>query len=376
MRISKVHWTRVFPCLQLLQSASMSYSVRVLVPSYLLLVVSWFVTWQIAGAFSKTEWNRQSAVNTPVLAGFPWRSLPTSSTEFSADSRSVRLFSSDVIMPPWISLGPVHSTVVAIRSLLAATTNDATGDFPRMAWFLILPMNLLLIGFAGTAVARSASRRICLHERCGPIRAAAYALRRWRAILVSTGLACGIVTGFQLATVLAVWTASIPFPGEWIAAICWPGFWLMSVLTVLAAVFCGSGWMLSLAAIGTDECTGSDALSRGINYVLSHKIVTAGYAFGLGLIMFVMKGLVLTVVEAGLSVLGNLDPRLTERKPQITDQISDLPQSSIAAWQTAVHLIPDAVALGVFLSGTTIAYLLLRQKEDGIKLTETSGSGF
>ena len=42
--------------------------------------------------------------------------------------------------------------------------------------------------------------------------------------------------------------------------------------------------MLSLAAVATDDCVGADALSRGINYVLSHKLKTLA---GFGVLTFV-----------------------------------------------------------------------------------------
>ena len=135
---------------------------------------------------------------------------------------------------------------------------------------------LVLLTF-GVAIARSAATEFCIHSRTGAVSALRFSFQHFTAGLVSTLLTAGIVAAPLLIVFVTGWMAEFVPVGSWLVVICWPILFLLGVVSVVATVVCLPGWMLSLAAIGTDQCSGADALSRGINYVLSHKLLTAFY---------------------------------------------------------------------------------------------------
>ena len=55
-------------------------------------------------------------------------------------------------------------------------------------------------------------------------------------------------------------------------------------------------------------------------------------------------------------------------------QTNEISSTILSGWMTAAQQIPQAVHLGVFLSGMTIVYVLLRQVEDGVHLREIDGA--
>ena len=137
---------------------------------------------------------------------------------------------------------------------------------------------------------------------------------------------------------------------------------MLSVLTVVASIVCAIAWLLSLGAIGTDQCAGSDAMSRGISYVLSHKVYSAAVCFASILISSFAMLLTQWGITTGLALV------------ESTIRESGSVASELKDFSTVLLIVfPNAVQLGVLLSAMTIAYLLLRQKEDAIHLQELDG---
>ena len=206
---------------------------------------------------------------------------------------------------------------------------------------------MLAIGFCGVAAVRSAGCRFCTGTGSGLIASLRYSLQNWQAILVSA-LLSGILLGL-LGVAFRVFC--------WVGAMIHPSMTAVtSLLCVLGCVVLGMGWLLSLAAIAIDRCDGAEALSRGICYVLSRWQRILIYAAGCCMILW-MSDLVVSVVIANANglisaMLGKAD--------------------SVRA-RTSLHLFREAILVSIFFCETAIAYVLLRNVEDGVSLREIDG---
>ena len=186
-------------------------------------------------------------------------------------------------------------------------------------------------------------------------------MRSTRPILVSTALGIGLIAVTRLLLILFVQFIRLTGLGDVLhnpmlfVACC---FGLLSCLTFVVIAF---AWGVSLAAIGTDRCDGSDAISRGINYVLSQRLRTALY-FGCVL-------LILWIVGELAGFLGDGAAGLV--------YVTLPPSGDVAALQNqltqTVVVLVDAFRFGMLFCGLTLAYLLLREHEDGIRITELDG---
>ena len=150
--------------------------------------------------------------------------------------------------------------------------------------------------------------------------------------------------------------------------------YLLSLAVLLVAGAMSIGWSVSIGAIGTDDCDGADALSRGVNYFLSHKLVTFCYLHLIVLASVVAKlfGWVLWLGSSSL-----LDARMPQVAAQLrtpTTPTTTLGTALLHRTHDALQHLPDCFQLAAFLSGLTLMYVLLRQKEDAVNITEIDGS--
>ena len=325
VKVDRVEWLRLFPGLSLLQAARLGFRVRVLVSASLCLMV--FAARQniaeVLGDFSPPpaqQWN---------VNGIGAQQLPR----------------------------PVEAVVVGATQILAAGILNSRWEFVSVTW------SGLVLTIFGIAVSRSAATEYCIHSRTGAFAAMQFSFRQFTAGLVSTVLAASIVLVPLLIVSVAGWVMNFGSAAAWLVEICWPVVFLFGTLSVVVTIVCLIGWMLSLAAIGTDQCSGADALSRGINYVLSHKLLTTVYLIAVVMVSSVATHLAQWLVESGISVTS----------AQIGQNAAGT-SAILSVWMTSIQQIPHAVHLGVFLSGITIMYVLLRESEDGVHLREIDGA--
>ena len=325
VKVNRVEWLRLFPGLSLLQAARLGFRVRVLVPACLCLLV------------------------------------------FAA-RRNIADIVFDVAPPPqqlWIVFGteaqplpgPIEAVVIGATRFLAWGILNNPWEFVSVIW-----SGFVLMAF-GVAVSRSAATEFCIHSRTGVFAAMRFSFQHFTAALVSTLLAASLVIASLLIIFIAGWVMDFGSAGAWLVAISWPVIFLSGVLSVVVTIVCLIGWMLSLAAIGTDQCSGADALSRGINYVLSHKLWTTLYMLAVVVVSSVATRLAHWFIEAGTSVVYAR-----------VDQNEVDSSTVFSLWMAAIQQLPHAVHLGVFLSGMTIMYVLLRETEDGVDLREIDGA--
>jgi hypothetical protein len=202
----------------------------------------------------------------------------------------------------------------------------------------------------------------------GALRAVVTTVKRLPAALMGTGLAFVLVwlpwsllygTGRFLT-----WTGTaslLPAPTEFF-------LWLLSFGCCLWTIVVPVSWMLSLAAIAVDDCHGTDALSRGISYTLSHRLQCLIFV-GLTLLFMLVFGEVLTIfADAATDVAQRffsdrdliMVTTLIHGRDIVDQTVSGRTASTVVA----------AYRLGVILCGSTISYVLLRYREDGISVRE------
>jgi len=325
VKVNRVEWFRLFPGLSLLQAARLGFRVRVLVPACLCLLV-----------FAA----RPDSSRLPV-DGAPTAPLIRIAMQFLPE--------------------PVDAVVVgATLFLLSGIHNNAT-EILSFIW-----SGFVLVTF-GVAVSRSAATEFCLHSRTGAFSAMHFSFRHFAAGLVSTLLTAGLISVPLLVISVAGWAAEFATAGSWLVAICWPLIFLFGLLSVVVTVVCIPGWMLSLAAIGTDQCSGADALSRGINYVLSHKLLTAVYLLVVVVLSNAATMLAQWLIDVSMLVVCG-------RVSESFDHNNEFLSGILSGWMSGVQQLPQAAQLGVFLSGITIMYVLLRETEDGVHLREIDGA--
>lgn len=325
--VERIDVLKTLPAIHLLQSLRMSFRLRILLPC-LVGTACWLIVGEISG-------------------------LHALSDEMSSRWTDVR--------------SPIFHCVTVSGMLL-------TNSHPDLFFSLLasLLLDAIVIAFVGTAVARATATEFCTATRVGAIAGIRFSSQRALAWLLSTGLAAAIVTALMAAICCAAWLASLGAAGTTIVSLLWPLVFLMAVLTALTAIVCGFSWLLSLAAIGTDQCSGSDALSRGINYVLSHKLTSAIYLALTVLLAWIAYGTTKSILAAGEQLLRNRLPAEFFKADTVGDTIG---QQALFYWNRLLtELLPDAVHLGAFLSAITLTYILLRKAEDAVQIREIDGA--
>lgn len=325
--VERIDLRKTFPVLHLLQALRLGFRIRVLLPC-LIAVGCWLFVGDISGLH-------------PLCDAMPSRLTDVRSPVFHAATITSRLLTNS------------HPDLL----------------FPLLVSLLL---DVMVIAFVGTAVAKATAAEFCTSTRVGGIAAVRFSLTHRFGWLLSTALAVGIVTTLIVAVCFAAWFVSTGAIGVTVVSVLWPLVFLLAVLTALAATVCGVSWLLSLGAIGTDQCSGTDALSRGINYVLSHKMMSTVYLVLVVTMSMVTFGLTKALLQAGKQVLENRFPAAFF---ETTDLGEDPGQQALFYWnQLITELLPNAVHLATLLSGITLMYILLRKAEDAVRIKEMDGA--
>ncbi len=355
VRISQVHWTRVFPLLRLFQAASLGCGL----PAFLLAYACLLVSWTGSGLANRIL----SEGSITAVCEFPWHAYARLQGKADRNINARELLATTRLLPAPVSSLKTSTSYTLFDSSLS-TLSGPDSDRQSVPWLLSLDLmiwNALVLGFFGTAIARSVATSFCSQTRSGIFRSLRYCGRHLRATLLSTGL----IVAFLAILHLMLWSAELATRfgsmGEIAVSIVWGPIFVMGAALVLVFVVGGAAWLLSLSATGTDGCSGADALSRCISYVLSHCLWSACGVMVVTAIALTVRCLAQLILIAGHLALPE---QLRTADPGVVRRI----------WMFMVELTPDAVHLSVFLSGLTVLYVLLRQKEDGISLDEIDGA--
>ena len=364
--VRHIQWDKVFPARLLLKAAGIAFSVQVLVPvlggvllcNYGHDMIEEFLGDELASEESHGNVDRPRPDDTAAAAALFGQRLPAA-RDGADETQWYRKYSVANRSPTSLPR-PVTTLVRSVAELLTFRNRKPLRPFVQLLWHSVV------LGFVGIAVGRATAESACRHSRIGVFRSLKFAATSTKQLAVSTLLA-GIVVGIPwLMCFVARWVYGVPGVGQPVVSIAWPLVILASLLTIAAAATCLIGWLLSLAAIATDRCKGSDALSRGISYCLSHRLQTIAHGAFVLFLMWVAGLLARPVFAAADEVLTAALFGLNEP--------AGFSASVIDGWTFVVGTLPEAFQLGIFFCGTTIAYLLLRHTEDGIAVDEMDGA--
>ena len=316
VRVTRIDWLTAIPSLRLVEAIPMAISLRIFVPVLLLMLLAWGTTQLTAVMFSELH------------RAHPVRSL---------------VHFSDCELPENLVMINESLTRVAIGSPSQSALGVVT-----LGWWM------LMFGFCGVAAIRSAGCRFCTGTGCGVSACIRLALESWKSIFVST-LLSGILLGLLcVAFWILHWAGTKTHISITAAAL---------LMYIVGCLVLGIGWLLSIAAIAIDRCDGAEALSRGINYVLSRWLRVVVYTTVCCLIMAIcnlaVEWLSHQVYALSSSVYRSPDPALRG-------------QFQISIWSTPDSL-GEFIRLSIFLCEIAIAYVLLRNVEDGVSLREIDG---
>jgi len=359
VRVSLIHWTQVFPFLRLFRAAPLGCSLSALFLAWFCLAISWAGSHWILLALS----GNSSRDGSQLLHSFPVDEL----AEFRRDR--VRFSVSSTGYP---ELPPVLPATVGCLGLSASHTflgRDSSAllfGWPQRQcefhWLLppvLMIWNALVLGFFGTAIARMTASRFCRETRTGSRTSVTFAFGNSRAVLLSSALLIVFLAVCRGVLCLANLVVNLGTAGSLAVSLVWLAVVLVSVVLFLMYLIGGVAWMLSLAAIGTDRCSGADALSRSVSYILSHRLLTLLCVTCVAGTAMAVHWIIQLILNAGLSALPS---QLLE---------ADRPRR---VWMLVLRISPDVAQLAVVVSGMSLLYILLRQREDGIQTEEMDGA--
>lgn len=349
--VDRIQSERVFPPLQLVHAARQGFTIQVMLPTLAAILILDAVFGPQPGLWSMP--NPFSVIRDRYLGGVLSRELIV---------QTVNQSELDLLFPAIPA--PLDATAAALRDLIRS------GLSASWSGVLYAATSILILMVAGTAAARSTALDFCRKERCGALRSVWTAFRRFRQVLSATILALVLLwlpwsLCFGLGWMITRTGLGSLVPGPTGAVL-----WLASFLVCLWTPVIIASWFLALSAVAVDDCEGADALSRGINYCLSHRLRTLCY-FVLILMTTCVSGELVrwfcSYASMAASVFCSENPTW-----QQTGEVDGFGFPVYFGNHAAKVL--DAFRLGTFFCGTTIAYLLLRQREDGILLTEMATS--
>lgn len=359
VRTNRIEWLRVVPELHLLRSVGFGFRVRVLLPAFFLFTCCWGGLVSVCSLLDASVPEADLAT-VDVVRTFPWNALRPEPIQ----SNGVKSRAPSVPEVSWLAPAPIV-TVTESLSRLVTGSQHFDRDLLVVAWCAIV------MALFATAIGRSTATGFCTETRTGPFAAMMHSCRHLRATAISTALAAFLITAPLLLLKLTAWLATFKSVG-WMIMISWPVVVLISIAAILTTLVVSIGWLLSLAAVATDECTGTDALSRGINYVLSHKTRTAIHFLTVLVLAGIAQWIAAGIVHAGVSTLHTRFPEFMPVTARLKSP-DEMAETLHYWWHVALLVLPQVVRLGVFFSGTTLIYILLRQKEDGVRLRELDG---
>jgi len=326
--VRQVQWLTVAPVLHLLQALRNGFRLRVLLPCGVLITCLLF----------GPESSFSSLFPRPGVAAMPATSL--------------------ILSVPGRGLLPAPLARLLSWPLRLGTPPDASA-VPTVLSLLIVTGVTMIVA---VAVARATSQDFCCRSRCGALSSLKYSLQHILASLASTVLAFSLLLLLALPLLFAQWLFGSDSRWLWASGITSVPLAVYGLVAAFAAMVLFAGWLLSLSAIGTDGCSGADALSRGISYTLTHKLLTSVYFYTATMVSLFAK-----VVAAFLAAVAvNELPDIMRQSPPPENARYFLSGVGLQG----LRLFPLAVQLGSFLSAICLVYLLLRERVDGIDLHE------
>ncbi|MEP3479144.1 MAG: hypothetical protein ABJZ55_07860 [Fuerstiella sp.] len=328
VKVNHVDWTSVLPSLHLGKALKFSYRARTLVVAIVAVLLVQLVLWLFG-------LNSQNA-----LRG--WNRGLLDSVQRSENPIQVLMTIS------WLML---TSSEIAITKLT----------------IVFLMAQIIALAF-GIEIARAVACEFCVQERSGAWRNLKLMARRIPdAIKIAVAfLAFGFIA---FLPILVIRLFQLVFGSSPILSTLWPVLSLVAIPVLFVWLVLLVTGPFAAAAIATDDCEPADAVSRSINYVLSHK---------LQVVLLISASFTLARLSGGLAeLLLSLSMGVTaaDLPTSLTDVRRSFPfgfGAENASWISMVQVIAAAVEFAVLQSALTIGYVLLRKTEDSVPYRELS----
>lgn len=327
--VRQVQWLTVFPVLHLLRSLRNAFRLRVLLPCGVLIICLIFVP---QSSFT-------SLFTRPVAS------------PLSAEA--------SILPVPGRGLLPVPLAGLLCWPLRLGTPPDASMVPIVLSLLIVIAVTTIV----AVAVARATSQDFCCGSRCGALSSLKYSLQHILASLSATVLAFSLLMLLGLPLLFAQWLFGPESRWLWASGMTSIPLALYGIVATFGAIVLFAGWLLSLSAIGTDGCAGADALSRGISYILTHKLLTGAYFYSAAMVSLFARVVATFLASVAVSELPDI-----MRQSRPAEEARHL-LSGVGV--QGLQLFPLTVQLGSFLSATCLVYLLLRERVDGVDLHET-----
>lgn len=341
--MDRIRWESVFPAFQILRAARISLSLSMLLPALLAILIS------------------DLAVRV-----FPEPS-PATSEEHQEGQKGGNLNAMSAVVRAVSTIAvpvPVAQLIRDIQSLLFRGILDTSSR-----WVRIL-VHLAVLSLFGLTVCCTAASLFCRQHCTNLQKSVRAASSTISALSVSAGLSLLLIfvplSLLRITQSLAAWTGA----WQWLPSVVFAVLWLSAMLIVLISVVVGFGWLLGICAIAADRCSGADALSRGINYVLSHPLMSMLYGVLLLLTIASATTLLQAVSDGAVSLVIGFDSAGSILPVQLATAQDVDPMSNAKAMRTFPELVVEAYRFCIFFCGLTIAYILLRQREDSVDPNE------
>jgi hypothetical protein len=385
--VRAVAWSEVLPWLSLFRTFRLAIRVRAMflaTMAILLTVYGWvFIDWAFGRGESPAvvnvagrEFSRQNGSAT-ILA---WKSLTSLVPEWDGATTDIK---SNSVESVWHQVKHTLTPVESVWKQLSgrfATLFSPTTDLTRLANSLVCGLWAVIVwGFFGGAITRSAALELAADERVGNGELVAFVKRRWRAyvaaplfpllgVLLATG---GIfIAGLLLNAGLT----------SWITAILWPLLLVGGLMMTVLLLGLWFGWPLMWPTISTEGTDSFDALSRTYAYVFQRPlhylfyVVVAALFGALGWLLvsnFAAAVLALTDWAASWGCGAERFAQISK----VTEHGSSLGVGTgaallIGAWRNCVKLIAVGFLYSYFWTAATAVYFLLRRDVDATEMDE------
>ncbi|MCA9062636.1 MAG: hypothetical protein KDA96_06240 [Planctomycetaceae bacterium] len=324
VRIREIDWRQTFPLLRLIEGARIAFSLQTMVP-----LIALMGLWMIG---------RRQLEAPMVTVADPWEMLP----------------------PIIVDTGWWVFAVAEWFDRLLLGSPAVASPLPLHACVYPVLLNLTVLSLAALMTGRITALQVCRGQRGGMLRSSLFALTHFRRMAASLVILLLVLCVSGAGLSMARWVATASWL-EPIRILVLPVLWMSGFVVVAAWLTIGLAVGLVPAGIAVDHCHAADAVSRSLNYVLSHRAWTV-----ISLLAAVACQRVFLLVITWLFRLvadiawhGGIDS--TEPRTMITPaEFGEL----------LIQVITGAVQMGLTFSTLTIIYLLLRQKEDGVRFTE------
>ena len=269
-----------------------------------------------------------------------------------------------------LPLPAATATHPATRRLLApaaAAVGGATDLMTPDGWATALRgaarvlAALVVWGFFGTAICRTAAVRFAEGAAGSPTAAVRLAASKWIAGIGGPLLPAVGVAALALGLALLGWVGEIPAAGPWVVAALWGPALAAGLAAVILLLLAAAGWPLMLAALAAEGTDALDAFSRAFSYLVGRPLRVAVHAVVGVLIGVVAVGLAMSAAGAAAAFAGELA------------DIGDMPAAAsviVGGWGLLWFALPAAYAAGLFWTLATVSYFLLRYADDAVTLDE------